>query len=109
MKFKTTLIEPVGYLDFLLLEASARLILTDSGGIQEEACIHRVPCVTLRENTERPETIEIGANKIVGTNPKKILRGVEDMLRTPPDWNNPYGDGNAAKKIVKIIQEKYGW
>jgi UDP-N-acetylglucosamine 2-epimerase (non-hydrolysing) len=104
---KTKLINPVGYLDFLLLEASAKLILTDSGGIQEEACIHKVPCVTLRDNTERPETLEIGANKLVGAKPKKMLKGVEEMLQAPRDWINPYGDGQAAKRIVEIINSKY--
>ncbi|AGF96608.1 UDP-N-acetylglucosamine 2-epimerase [Methanosarcina mazei Tuc01] len=62
----TRLIEPLGYLEFLQLESGARLILTDSGGVQEEACILRVPCVTLRDNTERPETVDVGANLIAG-------------------------------------------
>jgi UDP-N-acetylglucosamine 2-epimerase (non-hydrolysing) len=105
---ETTLIAPVGYLDFLLLEASARLILTDSGGVQEEACIHRVPCVTLRDNTERPETIEIGANMLAGTNPTNIMKRVAEMLQVSKEWENPYGNGKAAKRIVEIIHEKYG-
>jgi UDP-N-acetylglucosamine 2-epimerase (non-hydrolysing) len=96
-------IEPVGYTDFLLLEAGARLIVTDSGGVQEEACILRVPCVTLRYNTERPETIENGANMLVGADPEKIVKGVEKMLKVPKKWDNPYGDGVAGKKICEII------
>jgi len=59
-------IEPLGFLKFLQLEANARLALTDSGGVQEEACILGVPCVTLRENTERPETVDVGANVLAG-------------------------------------------
>ena len=105
---KTILIDPVGYFDFLLLEATARLILTDSGGIQEEACIHQVPCVTLRDNTERPETIENNSNILVGTDPTNIVKGVEEMLQASRDWANPYGCGTAGKRIVEIIQEKYG-
>ena len=63
----TRLIEPLGYLEFLQLLNGAKLILTDSGGVQEESCILKVPCVTLRDNTERPETIDVGANIIAGT------------------------------------------
>jgi UDP-N-acetylglucosamine 2-epimerase (non-hydrolysing) len=66
-------IEPVDYLTFLKLESEADLILTDSGGLQEEACILKVPCVTLRENTERPETVAAGANMLAGTDPARIL------------------------------------
>ena len=77
------------------------------GGIQEEACIHLVPRVTLRDNTERPETLEIGANRLVGTNPATIVEGVREMLEVKPDWANPYGDGYAAKRINRIISSKY--
>ena len=61
------IIEPVGYLEFLQLEANSKLNITDSGGVQEESCILKVPCVTLRDNTERPETLEVGSNILVGT------------------------------------------
>lgn len=77
------LTDPIGFLDFLHLESKARLVLTDSGEVQEVCCILRVPCVTLRENTERPETVMIGANSIAGTDPGKILEGVEQMLLVP--------------------------
>jgi len=100
------LIEPVGYLDFLKLEADAKLILTDSGGIQEEACILKVPCATLRDNTERLETLEIGSNILVGTKPEKILGGVEKMLKKKRNWKNPFGDGKSGKRIVNIILSK---
>jgi len=99
----TKLIEPVGYLDFLQLEANAKLVLTDSGGIQEEACILKVPCVTLRDNTERPETLEARSNILAGTNPEKILKEVETMLSKKRNWGNPFGGGGSGRKIVKII------
>ena len=97
------IIEPPGYLEFLQLEKNAKLVLTDSGGVQEEACILRVPCVTLRNNTERPETIEVGSNILVGTNPSKILNGVSMMLKQSRNWVNPFGDGKAAEKIVSAL------
>jgi len=99
---------PIGYLDFLQLESNSSLILTDSGGIQEEACILGVPCVTLRENTERPETIEVGSNILVGTNPENILNGAMKMLGSNVSWKNPFGDGNAGKLILKHILFVYG-
>lgn len=97
-------IEPVDYLTFLKLESEAELILTDSGGLQEEACILNVPCVTLRENTERPETLDVGANMLAGTDPARILAAAEEMLSRKRSWANPYGDGRAAERIVKIIR-----
>jgi len=106
---KITLIEPVSFLDFLNLESNARLILTDSGGVQEEACILGVPCVTLRDNTERPETLEVGSNVLAGTLPGNILRCAQLMLHRENKWSNPFGDGRAGERIVKIIMEaKHG-
>lgn len=101
-----TLIEPVDFLDFLRLESNARLILTDSGGVQEEACILSVPCVTLRDNTERPETIEVGSNILAGAVPDNIVRCVKLMLSRENNWQNPFGDGKAGKRIVDILEEK---
>ena len=98
-----TLIEPVDFLGFLSLEKNARLVLTDSGGVQEESCILGVPCVTLRDNTERPETLEVGANMLAGTMPQKILACSKTMLEKNTGWRNPFGDGKAAEKIVSII------
>jgi UDP-N-acetylglucosamine 2-epimerase (non-hydrolysing) len=98
-----TCIDPVDYLAFLRLEMKARLILTDSGGVQEEACILKVPCVTLRCNTERPETLDVGANILAGTEPKQILEKTKTMLGAKRKWENPFGDGTAAKKIVNIL------
>ena len=101
-----TLIEPVGFLGFLKLEANAKLVLTDSGGVQEETCILRVPCVTLRDNTERPETLEVGSNVLAGVMPDKILDCVKFMLNKDRTWENPFGDGRTGQKIVKILKER---
>jgi len=97
------LIEPVGFLEFLQLESNARLILTDSGGVQEESCILGVPCVTLRNNTERPETLEIGSNTLAGVAPDSILEHTKLMLGRENKWVNPFGDGTAARRIIGII------
>ncbi|NPE27567.1 UDP-N-acetylglucosamine 2-epimerase (non-hydrolyzing) [Methanococcoides sp. SA1] len=96
-------IDPVGFLDFLILEANARLIITDSGGLQEESCILKVPCVTLRDNTERPETLTVGSNLLASTDPHKILKCAITMAERLPEWNNPFGDGHAGEDILKII------
>ncbi len=101
------LLEPVGYLDFLKLLASARLALTDSGGIQEESTILQVPCLTLRENTERPVTVEMGSNRVVGHDPERIVAAYRQIVdggvgapKTPPLW-----DGRAAERIVEVLVE----
>ncbi|MCR6623613.1 MAG: UDP-N-acetylglucosamine 2-epimerase (non-hydrolyzing) [archaeon YNP-LCB-024-027] len=99
------LIEPLDYLSFLKLESKAKMIFTDSGGVQEEACILRVPCITLRYNTERPETLEVGANVLAGTEPKKILEKAKIMINAKRDWENPFGDGKASNRIINIINE----
>ncbi|ELZ10972.1 UDP-N-acetylglucosamine 2-epimerase [Halovivax asiaticus JCM 14624] len=94
-------VEPLEYLDFLRLEAEARLILTDSGGVQEEACVLGVPCVTLRENTERPETIAVGANRLGGVSPERIAEAARVVLAADDEWDNPFGDGDAARRILE--------
>ncbi|MCK4234405.1 UDP-N-acetylglucosamine 2-epimerase (non-hydrolyzing) [candidate division WOR-3 bacterium] len=99
------IIEPLGYLDFLKLERNARLVLTDSGGIQEETCILNIPCVTIRENTERPETVSVKSNIIVGWKSVDIINGVYKMLKKKRTWKQPFGNGKAAKKIVDIISK----
>jgi UDP-N-acetylglucosamine 2-epimerase (non-hydrolysing) len=98
-------LDPLGYLDFLRLMTGSKLVLTDSGGIQEETTILGVPCLTLRENTERPVTIEAGTNQLVGTDPQRILEayrrvqaGEAGVGHTPPLW-----DGRAAERIVDVI------
>lgn len=97
------LITPPGFLEFLQVEENAKLILTDSGGVQEEACVLYVPCVTLRDNTERPETIEVGSNILAGTSPSKIVECLEIMLGRENDWQHPFGDGNTGRRIVEVI------
>lgn len=99
-------VEALDYLSFLQLESNAKLVLTDSGGVQEEACILHVPCVTLRYNTERPETLEVGANALAGTDPNEIVRNADLMLTKPRDWENPFGDGKAGERIVRILREE---
>ena len=102
------IIDPLDYLSFLMLESNARLVLTDSGGVQEETCILGVPCVTLRYNTERPETLEVGSNVLAGTEPNEIVKKVDFMLNRERCWPNPFGDGKAARRIVEILREKIG-
>ncbi|WP_286234337.1 non-hydrolyzing UDP-N-acetylglucosamine 2-epimerase [Thalassotalea sediminis] len=99
------LIPPIGYLDFIQLQKNARLILTDSGGIQEEACLLNVPSLTLRENTERPEAVEVGASELVGRDATKAVNAAAQWLNSDdPSWENPFGDGHVAEKIIDILQ-----
>ncbi len=102
------LIDPLGYLDFLSLYSTARLVLTDSGGVQEETTALGIPCLTLRENTERPITVEMGTNVVVGTNTEKIvaeamsaLNGTSKKTSTQP----PLWDGHTADRIADVLEE----
>ncbi len=95
-----------GYLEFLALLSGASLVLTDSGGVQQEACIHRIPCVTLRENTEWTETLAIGANRLAGVSPDRIARCAFEATQTRVDWQIPFGDGQAARRIVDFAATK---
>ncbi len=99
------LIDPVGYLDFLCLLSNSTIVLTDSGGIQEETTALGVPCLTLRENTERPITITQGTNVLVGTIPDEIMRAAKDVLagKRKPAAVPPLWDGHAARRIVDIL------
>ena len=103
------LIDPVGYLDFVCLLDNARLVLTDSGGIQEETTIMKVPCITLRENTERPITVEMGTNQIAGVDPERILAAYERALALDPKsfGQPPLWDGHAAERIVAAIGDRW--
>ncbi|MGZ4930362.1 MAG: non-hydrolyzing UDP-N-acetylglucosamine 2-epimerase [Halobacteriota archaeon] len=98
---------PIGFLEFLLLEANAKLVVTDSGGVQEESCILGVPCITLRDNTERPETLQVKSNMLVGTEPERILGGARTMLNNPGHWKNPFGKGDSGKRIVSILEHSF--
>jgi UDP-N-acetylglucosamine 2-epimerase (non-hydrolysing) len=105
------LVPPLGYLDFLQLASHAKLILTDSGGVQEETTILGVPCITLRENTERPVTLSCGTNVLTGADADKIvaeftrvLKGAWQQPATPYLW-----DGQAAKRVVQILSQEQDW
>jgi len=101
-----SILNPLGYLDFLVLLKNAFAVLTDSGGIQEESCILRVPCITLRDNTERQETVEVGANCVVGLTPRSVREALEAFRDSPKNWTNPYGDGKAAERIADVVDGK---
>jgi len=94
--------KPFGFLEFLQLESQAKAVLTDSGGVQEETCVLGVPCATMRYDTERPETLNVGSNVLVGADSRKILEGVRFAVTRKPGWENPYGDGIAGKMIVMV-------
>ena len=102
------LTEPIGYLDFMRLMHQAKMILTDSGGIQEETTYLKIPCITIRENTERPVTVEQGTNVLVSPQPEMIINEVEKVIsgnskkgQIPELW-----DGKTAMRIVKILAER---
>jgi UDP-N-acetylglucosamine 2-epimerase (non-hydrolysing) len=101
-------LDPLGYLDFIALVAGARVVLTDSGGLQEETTALGVPCLTLRENTERPVTIERGTNRLVGTSRARIVREAYRAIEEPPGARSrpPLWDGRAAERIVAVLRER---
>jgi UDP-N-acetylglucosamine 2-epimerase (non-hydrolysing) len=101
------LLQPLGYLDFLTLMKSACLVLTDSGGIQEETTFLGIPCLTARPNTERPVTVEVGTNRLVESTPQAVLQAVQDTLNGKSMHRNgvpELWDGAAAKRIVQVFQ-----
>ena len=97
--------EPFGFFDFISLEKQARCVLSDSGTVQEECSVFKVPNVTLRDVTERPETIECGSNILSGADPDSILRCVDIVLSQIPNWNPPieYLAQNVSEKVVRIL------
>jgi UDP-N-acetylglucosamine 2-epimerase (non-hydrolysing) len=101
------LIDPLGYIDFLRLYSGARIVMTDSGGIQDETTALSIPCLTLRENTERPITVEMGTNLVVGTDPDDIINAANEVLSTPRDVfkvrKPPLWDGHTADRILDAI------
>lgn len=96
-------VEPLRFIDFLRLEDAASIVFTDSGGVQEETCVIGTPCVTLRENTERPETLTVGSNVLVGTDPNKIVAAAIQAATGENDWQIPFGDGTAASQILEQL------
>jgi len=106
-----TLTPPVGYSDFLTLMSRSKLVLTDSGGVQEEALTLRVPCLTVRNNTERPETVDVGANEIVGTEAARIVARTRQLMsdkqirKNLRKISNPLGDGRSGQRIASILLE----
>jgi UDP-N-acetylglucosamine 2-epimerase (non-hydrolysing) len=102
-------VSPFGYLDFLALQADARIVLTDSGGIQEETTVLGVPCLTLRTTTERPITISEGTNRLVGTDPDAIVSAARDVLANGVEKRRPaLWDGRAAVRIADVLLEAVG-
>lgn len=100
---KITVVSPLGYLDFIQLEAQSSLVLSDSGGIIEESCILNIPSVSLREHSDRPEVISIGASVLSGVYPDSILKMAHKMIRKVKNWKQPFGDGKAGKKIIDLL------
>ncbi len=103
---KIRIVQPLGFFEFLSLEKNAAIALTDSGGVQEESCIFGTKCVTLRENTERPETVAVGANVIAGWQENSIVEKATEMLERKAEWKQPFGNGNAGKQIMDILQKQ---
>ncbi len=101
-----TLTPPLGYLDFVKLMSSARLVLTDSGGIQEETTVLGVPCLTLRENTERPVTVEQGTNRLIGVDPERIAGTARETIENPPSAGRipDLWDGKASGRILDVLE-----
>jgi UDP-GlcNAc3NAcA epimerase len=101
---KLTIVEPLPFLDMVALEQSARVILTDSGGVQKEAFFYGVPCITMRDETEWVETVELGWNQLVGADSSKILQAYASLAgEWEPRPASPYGDGTASAKIIKHL------
>ncbi|MEM3061854.1 MAG: UDP-N-acetylglucosamine 2-epimerase (non-hydrolyzing), partial [Candidatus Bathyarchaeia archaeon] len=107
-------IKPVAYWDMLMLERGAKIVLTDSGGVQKEAYLLKTPCITLRENTEWIETIKLGANHLVGSNKLKIIESINKVIRNEKAIKkrlerlpNPFGDGRASEKMASIITSTF--
>lgn len=102
---RVAMTEAVGYLDFLALLANARLVFTDSGGVQQEACIHHIPCVTLLDNTEWTETLTVGANRLAGCEPGRIVDAARAAFAAERGWPALFGDGKTAQKIADVAEK----
>ncbi len=100
------LMDPLGFLEFSKLEKNAFCCVTDSGTVQEDACIFKVPCVTIRISTERSETVKVGSNIVAGLNKKHILEAVHKMVNKKTNWKNPYGKPVCAKKTMDVLEDR---
>ncbi len=105
LKQHVHVIEPIGYLEMLALEMKATAIITDSGGVQKEACFMQKPCITLRDETEWVETVKYGWNTLTGADKNKIIKAVNE-LKIPNEPSNLYGDGNAAPQILELLSKE---
>jgi UDP-N-acetylglucosamine 2-epimerase (non-hydrolysing) len=105
------MLEPLGFFDFVHLEKHAFCVLSDSGTVQEECCILRVPNVTLRDVTERPETLECGSNALAGDSPERIRSLVRHVTSTPPSWTAPpeYLVPNVSDTVMRIVLGHHAW
>ncbi len=105
--FRIKIVDPMGYLDMIKLVKNSKLVLTDSGGLQEETTAMSIPCITLRDETERPSTVTYGTSEVVGRDPEKILAAFERAMNG--DWKNgglpPHWDGKTAERIANILSE----
>jgi len=101
------IIDPIGYFDMICLEANAKKIVTDSGGVQKEAYFNKIPCITLRENTEWVETIEQGVNQLVGVDSEKIEESIINFHPQEQNYSQQlYGDGKTSEKIIEILSQQ---
>lgn len=103
---RVRVVPPLGYREFLALHANAAIMLTDSGGLQEEACCLGIPCVTLRDNTERPESIRVGASMLAGARERAIVARARELYDRPRTWPNPFGDGHSGERIVAHLASR---
>ena len=101
------IVDPLGYKDFIKLWSNSKFIITDSGGIQEETTALKIPCLTIRDNTERPITISLGSNTLVGSDKNKILNAVDQILKNQykKSFIPKFWDGMASKRIIKILND----
>ena len=102
-----TLVKPIGFLDFITLEANASLAITDSGGVQEETCTFGTPCVVIRLTSDRQEAIDVGSARLSGVDAERMLTTAKSMIGKKGGWENPYGDGRASERIIEILRTKF--
>lgn len=102
---RVRVVPPAGYIEFLQLHRHAALVLTDSGGVQEEACVLGVPCVILRDTTERPEAVHVGAARIAGVRSDDIVAATQALFGCSERWSNPFGDGHTGERIAQLVAE----